>query len=298
LSEIVGVGLDTVELVRMRSALDRTPRLQTRAFTDGERAYCLAKGDPTERFAVRFAAKEAVLKVLGEGILRVPLRDIEVVKAPSGKPSLRLAGVAAERAADLGITSWQISLTHTATAASAVAIGLHDGSPAEDPAGEAAFWASLDRKRNGAAALLSDPAGRLLVVEPTYEPGWTLPGGAVDAGESPRQACEREILEEVGLRRRVGRLLAVEWRRSLPPRGESMLFVFDGGTISADEAAAIALPADELSAHAFVAADEAVARMGTRAKRRRVRVALAALAAGTVAWLDDGTVVDGPPGPG
>src|SRR5256885_10812511 len=124
----------------MRAVLDRTPRLATRCFTDDERAYCQARRDPTERFAVRFAAKEAVLKVLGEGILRLSLRDIEVVRAPTGKPSLTLHGVAAERAKALGITSWQLSLTHTDTVASAVAVGLHD---------DIEPWvAALDRKRN------------------------------------------------------------------------------------------------------------------------------------------------------
>jgi holo-[acyl-carrier protein] synthase len=121
---VLGLGLDVVELDRMRAALARTPGLATRVFTEGERAYCLARRDPTERFAARFAAKEAVLKVLGEGILRVPLREIEVVRAPSGQPSVRLHGRAAAKAADRGIAIWHLSLTHTATIASAVALGL------------------------------------------------------------------------------------------------------------------------------------------------------------------------------
>jgi phosphopantetheine--protein transferase-like protein len=294
-TRIVGVGLDAVEIARMRAVLDRTPRLAERAFTDDERAYCVAKRDPIERFAVRWAAKEAVLKVLGEGILRVPLRTIEVVRASTGEPSIRVTGRAAERAAARGITSWQVSLTHTEASASAVVIGLHDdeADPAGSPAG---YYASLDRKRNAAGALLWDGAGRLLVVEPTYRPGWTLPGGTVDAGESPRQACEREITEELGLRRRVGRLLAVEWLRGDEVRGEQQLFLFDGGVLSEAEVGAIKLPADELGAFAFVAPDEAVARLGPPEAARRLAAVLVA-PAGAVLWMDDGAIAGATPGP-
>jgi holo-[acyl-carrier protein] synthase len=166
-SEIVGVGIDGVELDRMRKVLARTPRIITRAFTEGERDYCLGRKDPTERFAVRFAAKEAVLKVLDESILRVPLRHIEVVRASTGKPSLQLHGVALRRAVELGINQWRVSLTHTELIASAVAIGLRDETQDAGPG----YWSSLDRKRTAGGALLFDEDGRLLVVKPTYKNG-------------------------------------------------------------------------------------------------------------------------------
>jgi phosphopantetheine--protein transferase-like protein len=283
---VIGIGIDTVELERMRKVLARTPRFMTRAFTEGERTYCLDRKDPTERFAVRFAAKEAVLKVLGEGILRVPMRDIEIMRASSGKPSVELHGVALRHAVARGITDWHVSLTHTDLVASAVAIGLRDET--HDPG--AGYWSSLDRKRTAAGALLFDEGGRLLVVRPTYKDGWTIPGGATDAGESPRGACEREVLEEIGLRRRVGRLLAADWQRKDPLRGEQLLFVFEGGTLSSAEIDAIVLPADELSAHQFVDPAEAVTMMPTPETARRLRVALEARANGTVAWIDEGDV--------
>jgi holo-[acyl-carrier protein] synthase len=122
-SGIVGVGIDAVEIERMRAVLARTPSFADRVFTTDERAYCRAKRDPTERFAARFAAKEAVLKVLDDSILRVPLRSIEVVRATSGKPSVVLSGRAAERADELGVDEWHLSLTHTETIAQAIAIG-------------------------------------------------------------------------------------------------------------------------------------------------------------------------------
>ena len=119
----MGVGIDAVDIARMRTVLERTPRFEARVFTDDERAYCRAKKDPTERFAARFAAKEAVLKVLDESILRIPLRSIEVVRAESGKPSVLVHGPAAAKADALGIVEWHLSLTHTDTLAQAIAIG-------------------------------------------------------------------------------------------------------------------------------------------------------------------------------
>lgn len=120
---VVGLGLDLVEVDRVRQALARTPGFSVRVFTDGERAWAEAASDPAERFAARWAAKEAVLKALGVG-LSVPLRDIEVVRAGRGEPSVELRGRAAELAAARGVDAWQLSLTHTATTAGAVALAL------------------------------------------------------------------------------------------------------------------------------------------------------------------------------
>ena len=121
---MIGIGLDLVEIDRFRLALARTPGLVDRCFTDAERAYAEKKSDPTERFAVRFAAKEAVMKAMGVGLGEVRLRDIEVERAESGKPSIVLHGTAAERAKDLGIVDWKMSLTHTARSAEAIVVAL------------------------------------------------------------------------------------------------------------------------------------------------------------------------------
>jgi holo-[acyl-carrier protein] synthase len=119
---VIGLGIDLVEMDRFRVALDRTPTLIDRVFTEDEQAYALKKRDPTERFAVRFAAKEAVMKAMGVGLGEVRLRDIEVVRAESGRPAVVLHGSAAARAEALGIREWKISLTHAAHAAEAVVI--------------------------------------------------------------------------------------------------------------------------------------------------------------------------------
>lgn len=121
---MIGIGVDLVELDRFRVALARTPGLVDRVFTDAECEYARSRRDPTERFAVRFAAKEAVMKAMGVGLGEVRLRDIEVVRTSTGRPSIALHGTAAELAARLGIVEWKITLTHTAHNAEAIAVAL------------------------------------------------------------------------------------------------------------------------------------------------------------------------------
>jgi holo-[acyl-carrier protein] synthase len=121
---VIGIGVDLVEVDRMRESLARTPSLEERLFTAGERAYAHEAKDPAERFAVRFAAKEAAMKALGVGIGAVDFHDIEVVRAVSGAPSLVLTGRAAALAADAGVRQWRLSLTHTHRTAEAVAVAL------------------------------------------------------------------------------------------------------------------------------------------------------------------------------
>lgn len=121
---MIGIGTDLVELERFRLTLERTPGIRSRTFTDAEQAYADAKNDPTERYAVRWAAKEAVMKAMGVGLGGVDMVDIEVVKDESGAPAIKLHNTAAAKAAELGITEWKITLTHTESLAQAFAIAL------------------------------------------------------------------------------------------------------------------------------------------------------------------------------
>ena len=121
---MIGIGVDLVEVERMRLALGRTPTLETRLFTEAERAYATAAKDPAERFAVRFAAKEAAMKALGVGLGAIDWHDVEVVRTQSGAPELRVTGRALELAVDLGIRRWLLTLTHTDTMAEAIAVAL------------------------------------------------------------------------------------------------------------------------------------------------------------------------------
>src|SRR5687768_8973682 len=121
---MIGIGIDAVELERFRKVMTRTPGIVRRLFTDGERSYGERAADPAPRLAARFAAKEATMKALGVGLGAFAFRDVEVVKAPSGAPSLVLTGRAADLAARRGVTSWHVSLTHTGLVAEAVAVAL------------------------------------------------------------------------------------------------------------------------------------------------------------------------------
>ena len=123
---VVGIGMDAVELDRFRLALARRAGLKDRLFSDAERSYSERKTDPTERYAARFAAKEAVMKAMGVGLWKFKLRDVEVAKARSGAPSIRLHGRAAEMAVERGITGWLLTMTHTEKTAFAIAVALRE----------------------------------------------------------------------------------------------------------------------------------------------------------------------------
>lgn len=113
---ITGSGIDLVEIARIQHAMDRYGRrFLKRVYLDAEQAYCLRKRNSAESLAARFAAKEAAAKALGTGIsFGVNWLEIEVVREPSGRPSLRFHGRAAEIAARQGVVRANLSLTHTA----------------------------------------------------------------------------------------------------------------------------------------------------------------------------------------
>jgi len=121
---IVGLGTDLVEVARFRLALERRAALAERLFSDDERAYAFRQKDPSKSLAARFGAKEAVMKAMGVGLWKFRFRDVEVVRAKSGAPSISLTGRAGEMAIERGITTWHLSLTHTETTAMAVAIAM------------------------------------------------------------------------------------------------------------------------------------------------------------------------------
>ena len=102
----------------------RGSRFSERLFSDDERGYAQRHRDPAPRLAARFAAKEAVMKALGVGLWKFAFRDVEVVRAPSGAPSIALRGKAADLATAGGVGSWQLSLSHTDETAIAVALAL------------------------------------------------------------------------------------------------------------------------------------------------------------------------------
>jgi holo-[acyl-carrier protein] synthase len=128
-----GLGVDIVEIDRMAAALRRHPQMLERLFSEGERVYCDTRNRPEIHYALRFAAKEAVLKALGTGFAGMKFTDVEVVRDSNGRPAPRLSGRAAEVASEIGVRELHLSLsyTHTTAVASAVAI-TSEPEPDED----------------------------------------------------------------------------------------------------------------------------------------------------------------------
>jgi ADP-ribose pyrophosphatase YjhB (NUDIX family) len=153
----------------------------------------------------------------------------------------------------------------------------------------ATYIAGLPRVLAGAAMLFRDAEGRVLLVEPNYREGWALPGGTVesDDGESPRQGARRETLEEIGLDREPGRLLAVDW---VPGTGRPPLvaYLYDGGTLTEEDLKAIRLQEEELLSWRLVPREDLPAHL-PGALGRRVLAALDTLADGAgTAELENG----------
>jgi holo-[acyl-carrier protein] synthase len=113
---IIGSGIDMVEIRRIQHSVDRYGRrFLDRVFTQSEQAYCLRKRNSAESLAARFAAKEAGAKALGTGIsYGVNWLEIEVVREPSGRPTLQFHGRAGQIAARMGMIHAALSITHTA----------------------------------------------------------------------------------------------------------------------------------------------------------------------------------------
>ncbi|MFI8889946.1 NUDIX domain-containing protein [Streptomyces paradoxus] len=153
----------------------------------------------------------------------------------------------------------------------------------------AAYIASLPRVLAGSAVLFRDGEGRVLLVEPNYREGWTLPGGTVesDDGETPRQGARRETAEEIGLDREPGRLLTVDWVQGVG-RPPLVAYVYDGGVLSEDELKTIRLQEEELLSWRLVAGEELTEYL-SGAHCGRVLAALDVLADGSgAAELENG----------
>jgi holo-[acyl-carrier protein] synthase len=115
------VGVDLIEIERIRRALERYPRFRDRCFTAAEQAYCDSRPNPAQSYAGRFAGKEAVGKALGFGVARAfAWREVEIVGRP--KPSVTLSGRIARWAEERGAGSIDLSMTHSRELANAVAV--------------------------------------------------------------------------------------------------------------------------------------------------------------------------------
>ena len=153
---LAGVGVDIVEIARMRRAMEKNPAFIRRVFTDEERAYCERSGRTAEHYAARFAAREAVLKALGTGFSRgVGFSDVSVGRTELGQPKVLLSGRAAEIAAEQGVQEIALSLSFTREVAIANAVAVTEGvRPKPDERKSAA--AELDMSFKEARSIIDD----------------------------------------------------------------------------------------------------------------------------------------------
>jgi ADP-ribose pyrophosphatase YjhB (NUDIX family) len=165
-----------------------------------------------------------------------------------------------------------------------VAIVTSDGAQAAWPDGPTpAIPAS-------AGGLIFDRAGRLLILKPTYKSGWTIPGGVMEAdGETPWEACQREVREECGIDVRHGQLVCMDFRRPRPGKPGGIRFLFHCGVIADESLAAIVLQPEEISEHRLAALPEALPLLR---EPIRLRVQAATSARGLV-YLEGGRPVPG-----
>ncbi|WP_435610307.1 NUDIX domain-containing protein [Streptomyces sp. C10-9-1] len=146
--------------------------------------------------------------------------------------------------------------------------------------------AKMARPRMAAGALFFDEEDRVMLVEPSYKDYRDIPGGYVEEGESPRQACAREVQEELGIAPHIGRLLVVDWAPN-PGEGDKVLYLFEGGRLSADDRRQIALQADELRGYDFHDADR-VPELTIPRLARRIAAGIEARVNGLTAYLEHG----------
>ncbi|MEV4462563.1 NUDIX hydrolase [Micromonospora echinofusca] len=143
--------------------------------------------------------------------------------------------------------------------------------------------------RVAAGALFFDDEGRVLLVRPNYKEHWDIPGGYVEPGESPRAACVREVQEELGLTPALGPMLVVDWAPA-EHEGDKLLFIFDGGSLGAEQERDIRFADGELTEWRYVSA-ESLEQHGPPRLVRRIRTATAARSTGVSAYAEHGSAI-------
>ncbi|MER6756596.1 NUDIX hydrolase [Micromonospora echinofusca] len=158
------------------------------------------------------------------------------------------------------------------------------------PSEDRDFTAGLPRKRMATGLLITDPDERVLLVEPAYKVEWEIPGGCVEADESPYQAVIRECREELGLELTPGRLLVMDWVSAQRGWVEGVMVIYDGGTLDATMARRIVVPPGELKGWAWSDPPQFARRLQPLLARR-ITQALQARADSCSYYLEDGVRV-------
>jgi len=138
----------------------------------------------------------------------------------------------------------------------------------------------------GAGCLLFNDGGQVMLVKPTYKSTWEIPGGVVENKESPRQCCQREVREELGLNRTIGHLLVIEYNSETDDRTESLMFIFYGGILTPSKIESVQLNGDELSEFRFFDAETLPVEMDD-VLRNRVLMAWRQIKKGNGVYLEN-----------
>lgn len=141
------------------------------------------------------------------------------------------------------------------------------------------------RKRVSAKVVLRDPAGRVLLVNPTYKEYWDLPGGMAEPNEPPRAAAEREIVEELGFQAKIGHLLEIDWIGPHGPWDDQLIFTFDGGTLADVAIKELKITDSEISEFGFFLTSNASRLLRNDVAQRLMR-AVESLETGRVCYLE------------
>jgi 8-oxo-dGTP diphosphatase len=159
-------------------------------------------------------------------------------------------------------------------------------SSSDPPAYSPEFYASLPGLQVGAGCIFLDRSDRVLLVKPAYKDPWEIPGGAIEADESPLAACTREIREELGIEWRPGRLLCIDYRRPVDGlRGGALRIVFFGGVLSDEDTFRFVLNPEELLEWKFVDPAELDSYV-TSVMARRIRASISSTG---LSYLEEGS---------
>ena len=152
------------------------------------------------------------------------------------------------------------------------------------------YYKNLPKKRMGAGSIFLDEKGNVLVVKPSYKDGWSIPGGTVDEDESPKQACIREVKEEISLSIDNVRFLCVDYgpkEHDHDGKSESLQFIFYGGILDKNSISKIKLDSRELTEFRFVTVSEAEKLLSQKLARRLPKC-VEAIKTGTSVYLENG----------